>query len=120
MDKVRVGIVGCGNMGTGHTRNFLDGKIKNGYITIEGGHRVGLAGTAVTENGSVEFIKNISAMNIRRATEVIGAADKVIQHIDRSPVKSALIISPPCCGLYTRSSAFSAFTFLMASPIVFI
>ncbi len=33
MDKVRFGIVGCGNMGTGHAKNFLDGKITNGYIS---------------------------------------------------------------------------------------
>ena len=33
MDKVRFGIVGCGNMGTGHAKNFLEGKITNGYIT---------------------------------------------------------------------------------------
>lgn len=33
MDKVRFGIVGCGNMGTGHAENFLDGKIPNGVIT---------------------------------------------------------------------------------------
>ncbi len=33
MDKVRFGIIGCGNMGTGHARNFLDGKIKDGVIS---------------------------------------------------------------------------------------
>ena len=33
MDKVRFGIVGCGNMGTGHAKNFLKGKITNGYIS---------------------------------------------------------------------------------------
>lgn len=33
MDKVRFGIVGCGNMGVGHAKNFLDGKIDNGYIS---------------------------------------------------------------------------------------
>ncbi len=33
MDKVRFGIVGCGNMGTGHANNFLSGKIENGVIT---------------------------------------------------------------------------------------
>ena len=33
MDKVRFGIVGCGNMGTGHAKNFLANKIDNGYIT---------------------------------------------------------------------------------------
>ena len=33
MEKVRFGIVGCGNMGTGHAKNFMDGKIANGVIT---------------------------------------------------------------------------------------
>ena len=33
MDKVRFGIVGCGNMGTGHARNFREGKIENGVLT---------------------------------------------------------------------------------------
>ena len=33
MEKVRFGIVGCGNMGTGHAKNFLAGKITNGYIS---------------------------------------------------------------------------------------
>ena len=33
MDKVRFGIVGCGNMGTGHAKNFAEGKIKNGVLT---------------------------------------------------------------------------------------
>lgn len=33
MDKVRFGIVGCGNMGVGHTKNFLDEKIVNGCIS---------------------------------------------------------------------------------------
>ena len=33
MDKVRFGIVGCGNMGTGHAKNFLSGKIPDGVIT---------------------------------------------------------------------------------------
>lgn len=76
-------------------------EIRNGYITIEGGHRVGLAGTAVTENGSVEFIKYISAMNIRRAVEIPGAADKVMEHILGDTIKNTLIISPPCGGKTT-------------------
>lgn len=76
-------------------------EIRNGYITIEGGHRVGIAGTAVTENGDVEFIKNISAVNIRIANEVIGAADEVINHINSGGIKNTLIISPPCMGKTT-------------------
>lgn len=33
MEKVRFGIVGCGNMGSSHAKNFLEGKIENGYVT---------------------------------------------------------------------------------------
>ncbi len=77
-------------------------EIRNGYITIEGGHRVGIAGTAVTDNGCVEFIKDISAVNIRIASEVLGAADEVIGDIvSDGIVNSTLIISPPCTGKTT-------------------
>lgn len=77
-------------------------ELRSGFITIEGGHRVGIAGTAITENGSVEFIKNISALNIRLANEVIGAADSVVEHIiNKGIVRNTLIISPPGAGKTT-------------------
>ena len=76
-------------------------EIRNGYITIEGGHRVGLAGTAVSEEGKVDFVKNISALNIRLATEVIGASDAVMADITDDGIKNTLIISPPGCGKTT-------------------
>lgn len=76
-------------------------EIKNGYITIDGGHRVGVVGTAVTEDDKVGFIRNISAMNIRLATEVVGAADKVIEKVKSDGIKNTLIISPPGCGKTT-------------------
>lgn len=77
-------------------------ELRSGYITIEGGHRVGIAGTAVMDNGSVGFIRNISAMNIRLANEVIGAADAISGHIlSGGTVRSTLIISPPGAGKTT-------------------
>lgn len=76
-------------------------ELKNGYITIEGGHRIGIAGTAVTDDDEVSFIKNISAMNIRIATEVRGASDAVIDDILTDGIKNTLIISPPGCGKTT-------------------
>ena len=33
MEKVRFGIVGCGNMGSGHAKNFMSDKITNGVLT---------------------------------------------------------------------------------------
>ena len=76
-------------------------EICSGYVTISGGHRVGIAGTAVIDNGNIEFIKNISAVNIRIANEVIGAADAITERITSGGVKSTLIISPPCAGKTT-------------------
>lgn len=77
-------------------------EIKNGYITIEGGHRAGLAGTAVTENGEVDFIKNISAVNIRLANEIKDAAEGVIDRVMcGGEIKNTLIISPPGAGKTT-------------------
>ena len=76
-------------------------EIRNGYITIDGGHRIGVVGTAVTEENKVGFIKNISAMNIRLATEVIGTSDKIISNIIDDGSKNTLIISPRGCGKTT-------------------
>ena len=77
-------------------------EIKNGFITIGGGHRIGITDTAVTDKGKISFLKDISAMNYRLAREVIGASDKVIDKItDGNTIKSTLIISPPCAGKTT-------------------
>ena len=56
-------------------------QIKNGYITIAGGHRIGITGTAVIKEDKVSFIKDISGLNYRLAGEVIGAANEVVPMI---------------------------------------
>ena len=50
-------------------------EMRQGFITIEGGHRVGLSGQAIMENGKVKNLKYISSVNIRVAHEMIGCAD---------------------------------------------
>lgn len=77
-------------------------EIKNGFITINGGHRIGITGTAVGDNGEIGFLKDVSALNYRLAREVKGAADRVIDKItDGNRIKSTLIISPPGAGKTT-------------------
>jgi len=81
-------------------------EIKQGFITIKGGHRVGICGRAIAHNGNIENIKDISGINIRVAREVIGSADKIIKEIaepgfDEVRINSTLIISPPQCGKTT-------------------
>ena len=78
-------------------------EIKQGYITLKGGHRIGLAGECVISNGEVRTIKNISSLNIRISREVLGCSDKVLSHIIRgkNQINNTLIISPPQCGKTT-------------------
>lgn len=76
--------------------------LAKGFVTIEGGHRVGICGKAVVKKGQPGLIKEISSLNIRFAKEVKGCASKVMGEIivNRRPVNT-LIISPPGCGKTT-------------------
>lgn len=76
-------------------------EISNGYITIEGGHRVGICGKVTLREGKVHLLKDISSLNIRRSREIIGAADNVMPIIVGNGLTNTLIISPPKCGKTT-------------------
>ena len=80
---------------------FFD-SMKEGYLTIKGGHRIGLAGTAVYEENKLTYLKDISSVNLRIAREVTGAADRLFQTAGQlSPLPGILIISPPGHGKTT-------------------
>ncbi len=77
-------------------------ELKQGYITIKGGHRVGLCGTCVLEQGRIKTIKNIASVNIRIGREVKGCSKKIWGEIISDGVLSnTLIVSPPGCGKTT-------------------
>ena len=77
-------------------------EFKQGYITIKGGHRVGLSGECVIEKSTVKTIKNIYSLNIRIARQIKGCAKRVIPYItSKDKVFNTIIISPPKCGKTT-------------------
>ena len=79
-------------------------QICNGYITLRGGHRVGIAGNAVVKEGTVINIAYVSSINIRVAKQVIGASDKILKYvldIGENSVHNTLIVSPPGAGKTT-------------------
>lgn len=79
-----------------------ENEMRQGFITIEGGHRVGMAGKVVMEEGKVKSLKYISSINIRVAHEVRGCADKLFPYITKErQICHTLIISPPRCGKTT-------------------
>ena len=80
----------------------IQNDINNGFVVINGGHRIGICGEVVIQDGKIKNIKNINSMNIRVARQLIGSADKVMQNIiDGVNVKNTLIVSPPGCGKTT-------------------
>jgi len=77
-------------------------EIKNGFITLKGGHRVGISGKVVMDGNSIKNIKEISGLNIRISKEVLGCSFKIIrQIINKNDICNTLIISPPQCGKTT-------------------
>lgn len=77
-------------------------EIKQGFITIKGGHRVGLCGKCVMEENKIKTIKSISSLNIRISREVIGCSNTIMPYIfSDGEVKNTIIISPPKCGKTT-------------------
>lgn len=78
-------------------------EIRQGYLTLPGGHRVGVAGQAVLEDENrIRTIKNIRYLNIRIAHEVKGAAKPVVSEVyEGGRFCNTLILSPPGCGKTT-------------------
>jgi len=77
-------------------------ELKQGFITVKGGHRVGICGNCVMERNKVKTIKDISSINVRVCREIIDCSNKVIPYIvENNNVYNSIIISPPKCGKTT-------------------
>lgn len=78
-------------------------EIRNGYITIKGGHRVGIGGKVIYGSMGIETIKDISSLNIRIAREKKKISDHIIQYLveNNTDFYNTLIISSPQCGKTT-------------------
>jgi len=76
--------------------------LAKGFITIEGGHRIGICGRMVIKHGQPAVLREISSMNIRFAKGIRGCGRRILPEImeDGKPVNT-LIISPPGCGKTT-------------------
>ena len=77
-------------------------QICQGFITIKGGHRVGITGSCVIENGKIINIKYISSLNFRIAREIKGCCRKILKEvINKDTINTTLIVSPPGKGKTT-------------------
>ena len=77
-------------------------ELRQGFFTILGGHRVGIAGKTVLEHGTIQMIKQISFLNIRVAHEVKGCAEVLLSDLlKKGDWEHTLLFSPPGCGKTT-------------------
>lgn len=77
-------------------------ELRQGFITVQGGHRVGMAGKIIMEKNDVKTMKYISFINVRLSHQIKGCADRLMPFLtEGSEVKNTLIISSPRCGKTT-------------------
>jgi len=76
-------------------------EICDGFVTLKGGHRVGLCGTTVIHNNTIENIKNISSLNFRISHQVKGCAEKLYKEIFLHGLCNILIAGAPMSGKTT-------------------
>ncbi len=82
----------------------FEDEIRQGFITIAGGHRIGIAGKIIVEENTIKGMKHISFINVRLAHQVKGCADTVLPYVldlENQDIYHTLIISPPRCGKTT-------------------
>lgn len=88
---------------TNYSIYSLEDEIKNGFITLKGGHRVGIGGKVIFGKNGIEGIKNISSLNFRIGREKEGISLDILKHLidSKGNFQNTLIISPPQCGKTT-------------------
>jgi len=75
--------------------------IKNGYITVSGGYRIGIAGSVYLKDGDVDGYRRVSSAVIRIPRLITGLSDSLLPSIALPKFRSTLILSPPGLGKTT-------------------
>ena len=76
-------------------------EMKSGFISLIGGHRAGICGTAVTSNGIITSVRDITSVNLRIARDLEGVADGLIQAVFSNGPCGLLVAGTPSSGKTT-------------------
>lgn len=82
---------------TGHSCYSAEESLREGYVTLPGGHRIGLCGAAAVQDGRVRAIRSVSSLCVRIARQIPSAPPELVRRLR----ESALILGPPGCGKTT-------------------
>lgn len=88
------------NAASGYSAYAADETLKQGFLALQGGHRIGFCGTAVVDRGAVVTLRALSSANVRIARQWIGCADGILLELG-STFGSTLMVGPPGCGKTT-------------------
>lgn len=90
------------NIATEFSRYAAAETLREGYLTVKGGFRIGLCGTAVMKDGANTNLKNFSSASVRIARERPGIAEDLAKQLFRDgDFQNTLILSPPGAGKTT-------------------
>ena len=77
-------------------------ELRNGFITLPGGYRVGVCGRAVGQDGRLERITDITSLNFRISRAIEGVCTPLLPLLaDGGLPCSTLVLSAPGCGKTT-------------------
>ncbi len=88
------------NAATGYSAYASGEALRQGFLPLQGGHRLGLCGTAVLQDGRIATLKELSSANLRVARQRTGCAEEALQLLGTLP-ENLLILGPPGCGKTT-------------------
>lgn len=87
---------------TGYSVYAFEEELRQGYFTVEGGHRIGVAGRAVVEGGRVQRLSSISFLNVRVAHECTGCSKELFRRLyGDGQYYHTLLFAPAGCGKTT-------------------
>ena len=87
---------------SGYSLYAFEEEIRQGFLTIVGGHRVGIAGKTILDGNKIKSLKYISYINLRLSHQIKGCASPILPYIIKNDhICHTLIISPPRCGKTT-------------------
>lgn len=87
---------------SGYSMYAYEEELRQGFLTIQGGHRVGIAGKVLLEDGKVKNIRHIAFIHIRLCHQIPGCAGELMPYlVEKERICHTLLISPPGAGKTT-------------------
>ncbi|MBU5480858.1 stage III sporulation protein AA [Blautia sp. MSJ-19] len=87
---------------SGYSLYAYEDELRQGYLSVQGGHRIGVTGKVVLDGTRIRGMRYISGINVRLAHQIKGCADNVMPFIcEKKQICHTLLIAPPGCGKTT-------------------